>query len=150
MSPSAAPVLATVPKPQPIPVPARPVGAERVNSANAAPRCRHQKVNGVRCGSPAVHHRKYCYYHEKFYSPNANDIPCLEDANSVAYMINCVVRGINSGYMDLRAATSLLYAAQNMIPLLKQLYLEPSQDELAGAEPENDAAENGGAEIPRG
>ena len=128
------PALASAPKLQPVSVPARSTTPpERITEAHAAPRCKHLKVNGVRCGSPAIHDHKYCHYHEKFHAPNANDIPCLEDANSVAYLINCVVRGINTGHMDLRAATALLYAAQNMVPLLRQLHLEPSQDELAGA-----------------
>lgn len=131
---SNAPSCATQPKPQPVAFPARkpaPSDAERIAPAHSAPRCRHVKVNGVRCGSPAVSGDKYCYYHQKFHRTVSNDIPCLEDANSVAYAINCVVRGLNTGYMDLKRATALLYAVQNMIPLLKQLHLEPTSDELA-------------------
>jgi hypothetical protein len=137
MSPthSAAPALATFPKPQPQALPDRkPVTSEQIEPAHAAPRCKHLKVNGVRCGSPALSGEKFCYYHDRFHRYTNDDYPCLEDANAVAYMINRIVRGVSTGFMDLRQATVLLYAAQNMIPLLKHLHLEPTKEELAGSE----------------
>jgi hypothetical protein len=131
----ATPTLATFPKPQPQPMPERkPATSLQVEPANAAPRCKHLKVNGVRCGSPALTAQKFCYYHDRFHRVTNDNFPCLEDANSVGYMINRIVRGVSTGYMDLRQATVLLYAAQNMIPLLKHLHLEPTQEELAGSE----------------
>ena len=34
-------------------------------SSSEAPRCRHVKVNGTQCGSPAVRSKSFCYYHQQ-------------------------------------------------------------------------------------
>jgi hypothetical protein len=58
------------------------------------PRCQHVKVNGVQCGSPALRHKRHCYFHERAQYERklaAQDksatrnfgFPLLEDANSV-------------------------------------------------------------------
>jgi len=34
-------------------------------SSLAAPRCRHIKVNGTQCGSPALRKKNFCFYHQQ-------------------------------------------------------------------------------------
>jgi hypothetical protein len=34
-------------------------------SSSEAPRCRHIKVNGTQCGSPAVRSKRFCFYHQQ-------------------------------------------------------------------------------------
>jgi hypothetical protein len=60
------------------------------------PRCRHLKVNGTQCGSPALKDHRFCYFHQQWHerkllinSARARkaratfSLPVLEDANAI-------------------------------------------------------------------
>jgi hypothetical protein len=34
-------------------------------SLQDVPRCQHIKVNGTQCGSPALHRRHHCFFHNR-------------------------------------------------------------------------------------
>lgn len=87
------------------------------------PRCQHIKVNGTRCGSPALRRRRRCYFHEQFRidrAKSASDVfaqrrlqlPVLEDANAVQVALMKVIEMLGYGRMDHRTAGLLLYALQ--------------------------------------
>ena len=87
------------------------------------PRCQHIKVNGTRCGSPALRRRRRCYFHEQFRidrAKSASDVfaqrrlqlPALEDANAVQVALMKVIEMLGYGRMDHRTAGLLLYALQ--------------------------------------
>ncbi len=87
-------------------------------------RCRHIKVNGTQCGSPALRDQKYCYFHhehrEKSVRINANRrrtvaalrLPVLEDANSIQVGVMQVLRLLLGGYIEHKKAGLALYALQ--------------------------------------
>lgn len=103
------------------------------------PRCRHIKVNGTQCGSPALHHRKYCYFHTTWHREHVNlynrnrahdarasiTLPILEDAESVQIALMQVMRLILSGQIDGKTAGLLLYALQTASTNLKRTNFEP-------------------------
>ena len=38
-------------------------------------RCRHIKVNGTQCGSPALREEKYCYFHMRWHTTRMLSAP---------------------------------------------------------------------------
>jgi hypothetical protein len=87
------------------------------------PRCQHVKVNGTQCGSPALRHRRYCFFHDQTRREQAKiaasasaqrkfDFPLLEDANSVQVALMKVIQMLASGSIDHKTAGLLLYALQ--------------------------------------
>jgi hypothetical protein len=88
------------------------------------PRCRHIKLNGVQCGSPALRRRRYCYFHdrmldgkkrfsEKHLTPRPLFSMCLlEDANAVQVALMQVLQLLGSGQMDHKTAGLMLYGLQ--------------------------------------
>jgi hypothetical protein len=109
------------------------------------PRCQHVKVNGVQCGSPALRHKRFCYFHHAWRevsSPSSrararahrkaegaetpiSNLPPLEDANSIQMALMQVMRLILTRQIDGKLAGLLLYALQTATSNLKQLTLEP-------------------------
>jgi hypothetical protein len=100
------------------------------------PRCQHIKVNGLQCGSPALHHKRFCYFHQAWRqntsrrprengSPAKFELPPLEDANSIQMALMHVTRLIVAGKIDNKQAGLLLYALQTASINLKRLTLEP-------------------------
>ena len=109
------------------------------------PRCQHVKVNGVQCGSPALRHKRFCYFHHAWRevsSPNSRaqarahrngeaaetsipNLPPFEDANSIQMALMQVVRLMLTRQIDGKLAGLLLYALQTATSNLRQLSLEP-------------------------
>lgn len=98
---------------------------KRTLRARRSPRCRHRKVNGVRCGSPAMEASSYCYFHYHIYTGDTQHLPVIEDGNSIAFVMGMILRDLASGSMEVRRANSMLYALQNTVSLLKYLDFEP-------------------------
>ena len=97
---------------------------KRTLRARRSPRCRHRKVNGVRCGSPAMS-GGYCYFHFHIYTGDTQHLPVIEDGNSIAFVMGTIVRELASGRLEVPRANSMLYAMQNTAALLKYLDFEP-------------------------
>jgi hypothetical protein len=93
-------------------------------SLDDVPRCRHIKINGVQCGSPALRRRRYCFFHnrmldakkrfaEKHLQPRPFFSMCLlEDANAVQVALMQVLQLLGSGQMDHKTAGLMLYGLQ--------------------------------------
>jgi hypothetical protein len=100
-------------------------------------RCRHIKVNGTQCGSPAVLGRKLCYFHNQYRQKqlriNSNlqqqrgkiTLPNLEDANSIQMGLAHVMGLLLAQRIDHRTAGMLLYALQTASCNLKHTMFEP-------------------------
>jgi len=118
--------------------------------AHSSPRCQHVKVNGVRCGSPAMKRHAFCYFHHNLRLREAQEsdalgsteatanliingsnlhMPVLEDANSVQLAIGSVVRAILRGSLDPRTAGLALYGLQTAAINLPNTDFEPSDRE---------------------
>jgi hypothetical protein len=100
--------------------------------ANSTPRCQHIKVDGSRCGSPAMRQRKFCYYHLRAtIQPKRLEMPLLEDAPSVQLGIMRVCNAIASGSIDSKKAGLLLYGLQTASCNLRLAYdTEPDIEDL--------------------
>src|SRR5216684_2134550 len=102
------------------------------------PRCRHLKMNGVQCMSPALKWRRLCFFHNRIrceQARNAKDestqrrfeLPLLEDANSVQMALMKVMQMLGSGRLDHKTAGLMLYALQTASCNLRNLSFEPSE-----------------------
>ena len=98
--------------------------------------CEHIKTNGLRCGSPALKERKYCFFHQRARElhrmrrarPDAKlRIPLLEDANSIQMAIQEVADAIAEDRIDSRRAGLLLFAFQTAACNLKNTDFEPQK-----------------------
>ena len=110
-------------------------------SSSEAPRCRHVKVNGTQCGSPAVRSKSFCYYHQQHrpilaecysdgeYSTGEILLPVFEDAHSVQTVLRKVVQMVLQKRIERKTASLLLYALQIASSNLKRMELEKPQPE---------------------
>jgi hypothetical protein len=110
-------------------------------SSYEAARCRHIKVSGTQCGSPALRNKRFCFFHQQdrqakveCYSdlPEATgeiSFPYFEDAHSVQMVIRQVVQMILQKRIERKTAGLILYALQIASSNLKRLDLEKPQPE---------------------
>ncbi|MGO9865784.1 MAG: hypothetical protein ACLPLR_19435 [Terriglobales bacterium] len=110
-------------------------------SSQAAPRCRHIKINGTQCGSPALRNKNFCFYHQAnrpwavecyFDGPDATGeitLPYFEDAHSLQAVIRQVVQMVLQKRLGRKTAGLLLYALQIASSNLKRMELEKPQPE---------------------
>jgi hypothetical protein len=107
------------------------MGLENVN------RCRHVKVNGTQCGSPALRRRRLCFFHVRCQEQTARIagsqfgqarfmVPLLEDANAVQLALMQVMQLLGSGQMEHRTAGLMLYALQTASVNLRNTRFEPA------------------------
>ena len=124
--------------------------------------CQHIKMNGDRCGAPALRDQKFCRFHnccgpvEVDVSTSATVpaapflLPVLEDAASIQLAITQVCEHLLHRRLDSKQAGILLYAmqvaSQNLSPLNGTSYLSKTQNgEPPAANPE---ASNSAAGSP--
>jgi hypothetical protein len=110
-------------------------------SSFAAPRCRHIKVNGTQCGSPAFRNKNFCFYHQRDrpltvecysegpYASGEIALPLFEDAHSIQTVIRQVVQMVLQKRLERKTASLLLYALQIASSNLKRMELEKPQPE---------------------
>jgi hypothetical protein len=84
-----------------------------VTAAANAPRCMHVRVNGVRCGSPALRREPFCYFHDRMNERMpAPALPPLEDAESVQVALMQVLEQVYTGKMLPKQGNSMFYGLQ--------------------------------------
>ena len=110
-------------------------------SSFTAARCRHIKVNGTQCGSPALRNKIFCFYHHKGrplpvecysdieYATGEINLPFFEDAHSIQAVIREVVQMVLQKRIERKTASLLLYALQIASSNLKRMELEKPQPE---------------------
>jgi hypothetical protein len=110
-------------------------------SSFTAARCRHIKVNGTQCGSPALRSKNFCFYHrqdrpwpvecysEGEYATGEITLPFFEDAHSVQTVIRQVVQMVLQKRIERKTASLLLYALQIASSNLKRMEFEKPQPE---------------------
>lgn len=91
-------------------------------------KCQHVKLDGKRCGSPAMRGKRMCYFHEqsrKLYpnrvgpAPILADFPIIEDARSIQVALNQVMQALVHGSIDQRSATGILLGLQMSVEQVK-------------------------------
>ena len=107
-----------------------------MNHRKQIPQCEHIKANGLRCGSPALRQRRYCYFHfcahdlrrRRRQHPNSPFVlPLLEDANSIQMAIQQVAEAVLEERIDNKRAGLVLFALQTAACNLKNTDFEPKQ-----------------------
>jgi hypothetical protein len=99
-------------------------------------RCQHIKVNGIQCGSPAMHKENYCFFHDqcrvlsrqinmRFSEAGTITLPTLEDANSIQLGLGEVMRLLVTKQIDHKTASLLLRALRTAAANVKFTSLEP-------------------------
>ncbi len=109
-----------------------------MSEAHAAPRCNYLKMNGNRCGAPALRGRRLCYFHLRALRPRRDyRLPVIDDAASMQYAIMQVLRALEDKHYDTKTCAIMLYGLQLACSNLNR-YLaslpqpEDQEDSLAG------------------
>jgi hypothetical protein len=95
----------------PVSQPAAPQPAASPN----VPICEHIKDNGIRCGSPAMRHVHFCYFHRRAHHPPVplgdRDYvpPVMESRESLQIAITHVLQALTSGNIQPKVANSIFY-----------------------------------------
>jgi len=115
-----------------------------------APRCQHIRMNGRRCGSPALRGESHCYFHNRI-QPRALDaedaepfLLFIEDATSLQFALMRVMRMLVMGHAEYKRCALLLYSLQIAASNLKNFKAEHPQ--LDSQESEQPPAESGNSE----
>ena len=87
--------------------------------------CEHVKVNGVRCGSPALRTRRLCYFHFMSRVPRIELVPILEDGNAIQAGVLEIIHGMLAGRLDTKRAALALYGLQIAASNLPRVQTEP-------------------------
>ena len=122
------------------------------------PRCQHIKMNGTQCGSPALHRRRQCFFHERIRRERAKiakdmstqrrfDLPLLEDANSVQVALMKTIQMLGSGRLNHRTAGLMLYALQTASVNMRQANFEA--DDATDVVIERDSVQRTGVGDPQ-
>ena len=101
--------------------------SQNLNAADAAARCQHIRFNGHRCAAPARSGSDFCIFHGYEYDGRIpTTIP--EDAASVQLELGRVIRQLQDGDIQPKAAALILYALQIAAMNLKRLRDELPSD----------------------
>ncbi len=80
--------------------------------------CRHIKPNGLRCKSPALRGRAFCYFHSKLHATSKlsslDDIklPLIEDPAAIQLALAQVFDALLSSRIDSKRSGQILYGLQ--------------------------------------
>jgi hypothetical protein len=92
-------------------------------------RCIYYRLNGQRCGSPAVTGKARCWHHERILERRQRmKVPAIKNAADHQLALMDVVRGLLERRITRDEATATLYALQLMQNNLKLGGLKPSEE----------------------
>ena len=97
---------------------------------NKPAQCEHVKVNGVRCGSPALRTRRLCYFHFMSRLPRIELVPILEDGNAIQAGVRQIIHGMLTGRVDTKQAALALYGLQIAAGNLPRVQTEPPRRQV--------------------
>jgi len=83
------------------------------------PICEHIKNDGIRCGTPALRGRHFCYHHDRVHrghqiaaKHSCRVIPPLRNARNIRVAALNIIRDLRDGRIDLPTARVMAYALQ--------------------------------------
>jgi len=89
---------------------------------HTAPRCAHIQITGHQCGSPALKHRDYCYFHERILrgvalprNTHVEPMFILENEESIQYALMEVMNSIMMQRIEYKTASLLLRALSTAV-----------------------------------
>jgi|SRR5579864_701468 len=114
-------------------------------------RCHHIKVNGVRCGSPSLRQKMFCYFHNRVRKLRASPVlPILEDANALQLALGEVLQALFEDRIDGKKAAGMGYLLQIAAYNLRTggVNYEPSASRLVLHDPSDDYFEHAMKKLP--
>ena len=110
------------------------------------PRCSHTRLNGLRCGSPAMKGKRHCYFHRRLQLQQHRNstrrarqrviLPPLEDAASIQFALMEVTQAVLDDRISEKKAGLVLYALQTASHNLRRLDPEPQEQLIRQDYPE--------------
>lgn len=96
------------------------------------PRCQYVRSNGVRCGSPSLRKRIFCYYHFKASSPPpvSCEITPVETADGIQIAIGNVLQALENDHIGVKKAIAMLYGLQTASSNLKHTNPQPAWEDV--------------------
>jgi hypothetical protein len=95
-----------------------------------ARQCQFIKVDGIRCGSPAMEGEPRCYFHVSMKRRFKEfKLPPLEDANAIQVAVMEIMRALIADRIDRAKAATLLYALQIAHANLRNISLSRGEGE---------------------
>jgi hypothetical protein len=90
------------------------------------------RTNGVRCGSPSLRNRIFCYYHYKASCPPpvSCEITPVETADGIQIAIGNVLQALDNDKIEVKKAIAMLYGLQTASSNLKRTNPQPAWDEV--------------------
>ena len=95
------------------------------NTMTKPAQCEHVKVNGVRCGSPALRTRRLCYFHFMSRVPRIELVPILEDGNALQEGVQQIIQAMLTQRIDTKRAALALYGLQIAASNLPRVQTDP-------------------------
>jgi hypothetical protein len=78
--------------------------------------CTHIKVNGVRCGSPALRNEDFCYFHYRMLCKSRiNPVALLENEESIQVAVMEMVNSLLCGTIELKRGELILRALNTAV-----------------------------------
>lgn len=83
--------------------------------------CTHIKVNGVRCGSPALRSERFCYFHQrmirsvKYPDSRVHHVALLENEEAIQASIMELVNALLRGSIEVKRAEIILRALNTAV-----------------------------------
>jgi hypothetical protein len=78
--------------------------------------CAHIKVNGVRCGSPALRNENYCYFHYRMLCKSRiSPVALLENEDAIQVSVMEMVNSLLCGTIDLKRGELILRALNTAV-----------------------------------
>ncbi|MGC1372027.1 MAG: hypothetical protein WA824_07815 [Candidatus Sulfotelmatobacter sp.] len=105
--------------------------------------CSHIKVNGVRCGSPALREGVFCYFHQRMIRgvrtpPRSRTHPMamLEDRESIQSSLMEVINALARNHIDCKRASLILRALHIAVRNANHVHFAWDQDKMVEEVPE--------------
>ena len=104
---------------------------QRLELADAAPRCRWVKQDGTSCRSPQMREHIYCFAHKQMMEARAVALrlPALEDANAIQIGLMRVQQALIEDTITTKKAGLLLYSMQLALTNVGQTTFGQAKDE---------------------
>jgi hypothetical protein len=81
------------------------------------PVCTHIKVNGIRCGSPALRQEVFCYFHQRMFrgvptppKSRLHPMAMLEDEQSIQASLLEIINALVRNHIDVPRARLIMRA----------------------------------------
>jgi|SRR5579863_5302889 len=115
---------------------------------NQNPRvCTHIKVNGIRCGSPAMREEVFCYFHQRMYrgvptppKSRLHPIALFEDEQSIQASLMEIVNALVRNQIDIGRARLIMRALHIAVRNARRVHFQWDPEKMIGEVPQYPSA----------